>query len=78
MIILVVKGIKIRTETITLEQFLKWAGLVQTGGEAKILIQSGKVKVNGQTEKRRSHKLSTGDLIEVNGDTFAVEKNGNT
>ncbi|NBO29924.1 MAG: RNA-binding S4 domain-containing protein [Synechococcaceae bacterium WB6_1A_059] len=44
-----------------LDQFLKFQGLVGTGGEAKLLIQGGKVRVNGQIESRRGRKLQAGD-----------------
>ncbi|MDZ7673141.1 MAG: RNA-binding S4 domain-containing protein [Halanaerobiales bacterium] len=61
------KKININTETIKLDQFLKWANLVTTGGEAKELIQSGMVRVNNKIEKRRGTKLKDGDLINVDG-----------
>lgn len=48
---------------IRLDQFLKLAGLVMTGGEAKTLIQAGMVKVNGQTEQRRGCQLKNGDRV---------------
>jgi len=57
---------------IKLDQFLKWAGAVQTGGEAKLLIQSGEVKVNGKLEMRRGRKLVEGDRIAVMGERFIV------
>lgn len=59
-------------ETIKLDQFLKLAQVVQTGGEAKILIQSGGVTVNGQVETRRGRKLRHGDVVEVDGDEMQV------
>ncbi len=59
--------IKIKTETIKLDQFLKWANIVSTGGEAKALIQSGGVRVNNKIEKRRGLKLKDGDLVNVEG-----------
>ena len=59
--------------TIELGKFLKWAGVVQTGGEAKILIQAGRVKVNDVIETRRGHKLVEGDRVFVNNKTFTVE-----
>jgi ribosome-associated protein len=59
--------------SIKLDQFLKWAGAVQTGGEAKLLIQSGEVKVNGKMETRRGRKLMEGDRITVMGDRFVVK-----
>ncbi len=46
-----------------LDQFLKWKGLVATGGEAKHLITSGLVSVNGSIEKRRGRKLNVGDHV---------------
>ncbi len=61
------KKININTETIKLDQFLKWSNVVTTGGEAKELIQSGMVRVNNKIEKRRGTKLKDGDLINVDG-----------
>jgi ribosome-associated protein len=58
---------------IKLDQFLKKLGLTQTGGEAKHRIQNGEVKVNGITETRRGRKLITGDVVEINHDTYTVE-----
>ena len=46
-----------------LDQFLKWHNLVASGGEAKILIKSGQVEVNGEIEKRRGRKLVKGDKV---------------
>jgi len=46
-----------------LDQFLKWNNLVASGGEAKIFIKSGKVKVNGEIEFRRGRKLNYGDKV---------------
>lgn len=59
-------------ETIKLEQFLKLAQTVQSGGEAKRLIQSGFVKVNGEVETRRGRKLRHGDMVEVYGEELQV------
>ena len=50
---------------IKLGQFLKLAGLVEDGAEARIAIQSGDVTVNGATEMRRGHHLSGGDVVVV-------------
>ncbi|MFW5998419.1 MAG: RNA-binding S4 domain-containing protein [bacterium] len=55
--------IEIYSDNIKLDQFLKWANIVETGGEAKLLIQSEKIKVNNQIETRRSHKIKEGDLV---------------
>ncbi len=46
-----------------LDQFLKWKNLVSSGGEAKIFIKSGSVKVNGEIETRRGRKLNKGDKV---------------
>ena len=46
-----------------LDQFLKWHNVVSSGGEAKIFIKSGQVKVNGQTELKRGRKLIKGDKV---------------
>ena len=46
-----------------LDQFLKWKNLVSSGGEAKIFIKSGAVKVNGVVETRRGRKLIRGDKV---------------
>lgn len=62
----------INTNTIKLEQFLKRIGVVQTGGQAKLLIQAGEVKVNGAVETRRGRKLVTGDRVSTMGETFSV------
>lgn len=59
--------------TIKLDQFLKWSGAAQTGGEAKLLIQAGEVMVNGTIETRRGRKLAQGDRVAVMGQSFTVE-----
>lgn len=51
-------------EAICLDQFLKLAGIAGTGGQAKVLIQSGEVKVNGILETRRRRKLQPIDTVE--------------
>ena len=58
---------------IKLDQFLKWQGIAQTGGEAKIIIKQGMVEVNGAEEIRRGRKLVTGDKVTVAGTTHRVE-----
>jgi ribosome-associated protein len=58
---------------IKLDQFLKWQALVQTGGEAKTLILSGAVKVNGAVETRRGRKLVTGDRVSLYEQTVLVQ-----
>lgn len=59
--------------TIKLDQFLKYVGCVQTGGQAKILIKYGDVEVNGSVETRRGRKLVAGDRVTVNQESFIVD-----
>ena len=59
-------------EYIKLDQFLKLADVVSTGGQAKVLILDGAVKVNGVVETRRGRKLYDGDRVEVDGDEMVV------
>lgn len=51
----------------TLGQALKAANVVGSGGEAKVLIQSGEVMVNGEVETRRGRRMKAGDVVEVAG-----------
>jgi len=59
--------ISITTEFIKLDAFMKFANVVMTGGEAKMLIQDGAVKVNGEICTMRGKKLRPGDMVEVGG-----------
>jgi ribosome-associated protein len=56
-----------------LDDALKLAGIAATGGQAKTLIQSGGVLVNGVVEVRRKRRLSPGDVIEVAGERFEID-----
>ncbi|NLV73608.1 MAG: RNA-binding S4 domain-containing protein [Chloroflexi bacterium] len=60
-------------EPIRLDQFMKRAGMVQTGGEAKVVIQSGQVTLNGEVEVRRSKKLYKGDVVCYQGVSATVD-----
>lgn len=66
------KEIKINTEIIKLDSFLKWSGAVSTGAEAKVYIQNGEIKVNGEVEERRGKKLTKGDIIEIGNETYKI------
>ncbi|MFC1573087.1 RNA-binding S4 domain-containing protein [Candidatus Eisenbacteria bacterium] len=57
--------LEIHTPEIRLDGALKFSAMVGTGGEAKFLIQSGLVRVNGEVETRRSHRVRSGDRIEL-------------
>lgn len=62
------KTIEITTEYIKLDAFLKYAGVCMTGGEAKLVIQDGDVRVNGEPCTMRGKKLRRGDVVEAGGE----------
>ena len=66
--------IKLRDEFIKLGQAVKAAGLVGSGVDAKLVIQDGLVKVNGETEVQRGKKLYDGDVITYEGETIRIVK----
>lgn len=57
--------IEIETEEIQLDQFLKWAGVLPSGGEVKALLAEGLIKRNGEQETARRRKLHDGDVVEI-------------
>ena len=57
---------------ITVGQALKAANLVGSGGEAKVIVQSGEVRVNGEVETRRGRKLKEGDVVEVGDERLEI------
>ena len=65
--------IKLREDYIKLGQALKAAGLAESGVDAKLVIQDGLVKVNGQIETQRGKKLVAGDLVEFDGEQIKIE-----
>lgn len=67
--------IKITTEYITLGQFLKFANIIDFGGEAKMFLLSNDVYVNDEIESRRGRKLRGGEQVTVQGRTYLVSKN---
>lgn len=66
------KTIPITTEFIKLQDLLKFASLVSTGGEAKIVILDEEVRVNGEVCTQRGKKIRPGDVVEFNGESFTV------
>ena len=66
--------VTIKDEFIKLGQLLKLAGLVDSGVDAKIVIQDGLVKVNGEVDTRRGKKLVEGDIVEFDGETIKIKK----
>jgi len=61
---------------VKLDQFLKFEGIVGTGGEAKLRIQRGDVQVNGAIELRRGRQLMPGDQVAVDGRLLSFEGDG--
>jgi ribosome-associated protein len=68
----VMRDVPIGEDMIRLGQFLKLADLIETGGEAKILIAQGDVTVNGEVDLRRGRQLHRGDVVDVLGRTARV------
>ena len=66
--------INLREDFIKLGQALKAAGLVESGVDAKFVIQDGLVKVNGSIETQRGKKLVAGDIVEFDGEKIKIEK----
>ncbi len=64
--------VEITREPVELYKILKFEGLVATGGEAKLLIGDGQVKVNQVVETRRRKKIVSGDVIEFNGAVLKI------
>ena len=66
--------IRIKDDFIKLGQALKLAGLVESGVDAKFVVQDGQVLVNGEVETERGKKLVEGDEVSFDGNTFVVRK----
>ena len=65
--------IKLREDFIKLGQALKAAGLVESGVDAKFVIQEGLVKLNGSVETQRGKKLVAGDKVSFDGEEILIE-----
>jgi len=68
----IVTGDVPQQKTICLDQFLKLTSIAESGGQAKVLIQGGQVKVNGALETRRRRKLAADDVVEADGRKWRV------
>ena len=68
--------IEIHTEFIKLDALLKFAAVVETGGDAKLAVQDGDVKVNGEVCTMRGKKIYPGDTVELDGIKLLVVKEG--
>ena len=68
------KKVDIGSDYIKLDQFLKLADIVMSGGEAKLLIMTEEIKVNGEVATQRGKKLRSGDIVEYMNKEFQVSK----
>jgi ribosome-associated protein len=66
------KEIQITTEFIKLDQLMKFASMVQSGGEAKGMIAQGLVLVNGEICEQRGKKIRVGDVVEFDGEDYRI------
>lgn len=64
--------IQIDTEFIKLDSFMKWAGIVGSGSDAKMLISDGEVKLNGEVVTQRGKKIFKGDCIEFQDELYKI------
>lgn len=64
--------IKLNKEPVELFKVLKFEGLSESGGQAKAMIADGLVKLNGEVEIRKRKKVVSGDIIEFDGQSYAV------
>lgn len=65
-------NVELRKQPVELFKLLKFEGLASSGGEAKMLVSNGLVRVNGEVETRRRKKIVAGDTIEFNEETYVV------
>lgn len=69
--------IEISTETIQLDQLLKWGGIVNSGGQVKFLLEDEKIKLNGEIVTAKRKKITPGDIVEVvDQGVWQVKKQG--
>jgi ribosome-associated protein len=66
------RDVPIREDTIRLGQLLKLAGLAESGGHARELVQDGAARVNGEVELRRGRQLRGGDVVSVGAEAVRV------
>ncbi len=67
-----VQDVTVDREGIRLGQFLKLAGLIGSGADAKLLLAQGEVLVNGESEVRRGRQLQRGDVVQLGGESARV------
>lgn len=67
------REVEISREPVELYKILKFEGLAENGGAAKLIVAEGHVKVNGEVETRKRRKIVSGDVIEFQGETLQVK-----
>jgi ribosome-associated protein len=72
------REVAVRDDGIRLGQFLKLAGLADTGADARVLLDLGEVEVNGEAESRRGRQLRPGDIVGVGEEQVRVSLQGGT
>ena len=65
--------IKISSEFITLGQFLKFADIIESGGEAKLFLSQNDVFINDELDVRRGRKIRTGDKVVILGESYLIK-----
>ncbi len=65
--------VKISSDYITLGQFLKFADIIKSGGEAKMFLNENDVVINGEPDNRRGRKLRINDVVEIDGKIYKIE-----
>ena len=65
---------EIETESIQLDQFIKWLGIAETGGQARFLVDAGKVFLNGVRVTERRKRLFPGDCVVIDGTEYLVKQ----
>ena len=67
-----IQSVSITTDSIHLDQLLKWMGLSETGGQSRILIDNGSVLVNGIVIRERRRKINPGDMLNIEGQEYLI------
>lgn len=67
------RDVEITTEPVELYKILKFEGMTSSGGEAKLVIEQGLVKLNGSVETRKRKKIVSGDIIEFNDEKIQIQ-----
>ena len=67
------RDVQITREPVELYKILKFEGLAENGGAAKLIVAEGHVRVNGEVETRKRRKIVSGDIIEFQGETLQIK-----